>query len=107
MLSMLSGKLTKNMLYIDGGGRHLIFQVKICIPKVTVAICVRLLTFPVNLVGIGPIVKKKQPSFEIRNGGIRHLEFWLRRPFDNTDAFYVRFSLFQSALLKIGPKVKK
>ena len=43
--------------------------------NMTVAFYVRCATFPPKLVRIGPIVEKWQQSFEIRDGGSRHLEF--------------------------------
>ena len=45
--------------------------------KRTVTFFVRFSTFPLNLVRIGPKVKRWQPIFEIKDGGGRDLDFWL------------------------------
>jgi hypothetical protein len=59
-------KKWQSILEIPGGGvRHLEFWY----------ICIFDVTFPSNLVMIGPIVKKQQNIFKIQDGSGRHLEF--------------------------------
>ena len=75
--------------------------------KITVAFFVRFSLFLSTLVRIGPIVKKKPPTLEVQEGGIRHFEI-LRICISNvTAAFHVRFSLFPPHFLRIAPIVYK
>ena len=65
----------------------------------TFAFGVTFSTFPLNLVRIGPLVKKWQPIFETQDGG--------GRIFNVTVAFYVGLSSFPQNLVRIGAIVKK
>jgi len=63
--------------------------------------------FSQMLVKIDQIVKKWQQFFEIKDGGGRHLAFWLRRLLTFTDVFQIKVAIFPLNLAMIGQIVTK
>ena len=58
---------------VQDGGRHYVEFDWICIFNTKVAFKIEFAIFPWNLARIGPLVKKWQQLFEIKDGGGRHL----------------------------------
>jgi len=64
--------------------------------------------FPLSLVKIGQIVKKRQPCFEIQDGDGHHFELRLLRSVDDADdVFNFKVAIFLLNLAMIGQIINK